>query len=208
MIPVQLACSVNCVKTVLDSVGQLSTLIVAIVGFITAMIVAKVTSGLELKRALCLKRVEAYELATRQLWQLITVYENILGSMAAINLDDDSSAIQEKIGLMLILFTQLGELTLKNSDLAQIMFYSDLPAHDVIQVSKEASKFVKVIKEIDAILRNPTTKENLELAESKIKNAINRLAPLIQQDLKHLYCYDDKLKKEIRQDKRVKHLFK
>ena len=76
MIPVQLACSVNCVKTVLDSVGQLSTLIVAIVGFITAMIVAKVTSGLELKRALCLKRVEAYELATRQLWQLITVYEN------------------------------------------------------------------------------------------------------------------------------------
>ena len=203
MITIQLACSLNlnAVKAILDSVEQLSTMIVAIVGFITAVIVAKVTSGLGLRRALCLKRVEAYELATRQLWQLITVSENILGSMAAINLDDDNSSIQEKIGLMLILFAQLGELISKNGDLAQIMFYSNLAAHDVIQVSKEASKFVRDLKEIDAILRNPTTKENLERVENKMKNAINGLAPLIQQELKHLYCYDDKLKKEIRQDK-------
>ena len=62
MLSVQIACTIdmNDIKAVIDSLGQLSTLIVAVMGFITAIVVAKVTSGQELKRTLCIKRVETY----------------------------------------------------------------------------------------------------------------------------------------------------
>lgn len=209
MTSVQLACAidVNDLKVIIDSLGQLSTLIVAIMGFITAIVVAKVTSGQELKRVLCLKRVETYEAATRQLWQLITVYENILGTMAATNLDDDSSTIREKIESMLLYFLQLGETLKKNGDLAQIAFYSNFPTHDVIQVSKEAPKFMKMLKEVSVLLSDQNATINLEQIEAKVKNSINRFAPLIQEELGHMYDLDVKLKKDIRQDKRLKFLF-
>ena len=50
-----IACSMEIIRAVVDSLEQLSTVIVAIMGFVTAMVVAKVTSGLELKKALCLQ---------------------------------------------------------------------------------------------------------------------------------------------------------
>ena len=54
---VQLACSINmeALKMVLDWLGQQSAVLVALVGFVAAIIVAKITSGLELKKMLCLK---------------------------------------------------------------------------------------------------------------------------------------------------------
>ena len=200
--------SVDTVKVIFDSLGQLSTLIVAVVGFITAIVVAKITGGLELKRMLCLKRLEAYEVAMRQLWHLITVYENILAAMAAINLDEDNSTIREKIELVLVHFVQLGELMKKNDDLAQIMFYSDLPTHDLIQVSKEVPRFVKMLKEVDVKLSEPMISENLVIIETKIKDGTNRLAPLIHQELNHLYNINVKLKNDVWMDKRLKFLFK
>ena len=210
MLCVQFACAidVNDIKVIIDSLGQLSTLIVAIMGFMTAIVVAMVTSGQELKRVLCLKRMETYEAATRQLWQLITVYENILGTMAATNIDDDSSTIREKIETLLLYFLQLGETLKKNGDLAQIAFYSDLPTHDMIHVSKEAPKFMKMLKEVSAQLSDQNATVSLEQIEARVKDSINRFAPLIQEELKHFYDLDAKLKKDVRQDKRLKFLFK
>ena len=210
MFNVQLACTINVndVKVIIDSLGQLSTLIVAIMGFITAIVVAKVTSGQELKRALCLKRVETYEAATRQLWQLITVYENILGTMAATNIDDDSSTIREKIETMLLYFLQLGETLKANGDLAQIAFYSNLPTHDMIQVSKEAPKFMKTLKDVSVQLSDQNAAVNLGQIEARVKDSISRFAPLIQEELNHFYDLDAKLKKDVRQDKRLEFLFK
>lgn len=209
MTSVQLACAIDVdnVKAVIDSLRQLSTLIVAIMGFVTAIVVAKVTSGQELKRTLCLKRVETYEMATRQLWQVITVYENILGTMAATNIDDDSSTIREKIESMLLYFLQLGEALKKNGDLAQTAFYSDLLTHDMIQVSKETPKLMKMLKEVSVQLSDQNAAVNLEQIEAKVKNSINRFAPLIQEELNHFYNLDAKLKRDIRQDKRLKFLF-
>ena len=175
-------------------------------GFITAIVVAKVTSGQELKRALCIKRVEIYAAATRQLRQLITVYENILGTMAATNIDDDSSTIREKIESMLLYFLQLGETLKTNGDLAQIAFYSNLPTHDMIQVSKEAPRFMKMLKEVSVQLSDQNAAVNLEQIEVKVKDSINRFAPLIQEELNHFYNLDAKLKRDIRQDKRLKSL--
>jgi gas vesicle protein len=204
-----LACAINVSdpKVIIDSLGQLSTLIVAIMGFVTAIVVAKVTSGQELKRALCLKRMETYEVATRQLWQLITVYESILATMAATNIDDDSSTIREKIETMLLYFLQLGETIKKNGDLAQIAFYLNLPTHDLIQASKETPKFMKMLKEVSIQLSDKNAAMSLEQIAARVKNSINRFAPLIQEELNHFYNLDAKLKKDIRQDKRLKFLF-
>ena len=105
----QLACSMNleALKTILDWLGQQSAVIVALVGFVTAIIVAKITSGLELKKMLCLKRVDAYEVARCQLMRMTNTYENILACMAAIAQDKDSATIVEKIAVLLAFFIQL-----------------------------------------------------------------------------------------------------
>ena len=111
----QSACSTNIeiLKIILDWLGQQSTVIVAIIGFATAIMVAKITSGLELNKALCLKRVEAYEAARCQLMRMTNIYEVILGHMAAICHDIDSKTIGDKIVLLLSQFMELEKGTTK-----------------------------------------------------------------------------------------------
>ena len=127
--------------------------------------------------------------------------------MAATNLDNDSSTIREKIETMLLYFLQLSETLKKNGDLAQIAFYSKLPTHDMLQVSKEAPRFMRMLKEVSVQLSGQNVAVNLEQIEARVKGSINRFAPLIQEELNHMYDLDAKLKKDVRQDKRLKFLF-
>ena len=196
------------VKMILDWLAQQSTVIVAVVGFMTAIIVAKISSGLELNKALYLNRVEAYEAARCQLVRMINIYEIILGQMAAISQDIDSKSIAAKIVLLLTQFKKLGEVLEQDEKLARIALYStELPRHDERQLLGEEPRFVNVVTDILAKLQSDSSKEEGEALEGKLKQAINRFAPLIQNELQHLYRIDDKLKNDIQKDKRLRKLF-
>jgi len=199
-----IACSMETIRVVVDSLEQLSTVIVAIMGFVTAMVVAKVTSGLELKKTLCLKRVEAYEMARCQLMRMTNVYENILGCMAAICQDTDSTTIREKTGLLIVWFTQLATVLQQDRDLARIALYTELPRQDVRALMNEEPKFMKAVRECAEKLQGDLSNEEQNDLEKKLKSAINTFAPLAQGELRHLYAIDEKLKSDLKKDRRLK----
>ena len=203
----QFTCSINIdtLKMILDWLGQQSAVLVALVGFTTAIIVAKITSGLELKKMLCLKRVDAYEAAKCQLMRMTNTYESILTSMAAIAQDKDSATIVEKIALLLAFFIQLDKVLQQDGDLARIALYTtELPRQDTRELMGEEPRFVKVIRDIAEKMQHASSIEERDVLESDLKHEINRIAPLIQRELQHLYNLDDKLKKDIQTDKRLK----
>ena len=76
-----------------------------------------------------------------------------------------------------------------------------------ISVSKEAPRFMRMLKEVSVQLSGQNVAVNLEQIEARVKGSINRFAPLIQEELNHMYDLDAKLKKDVRQDKRLKFLF-
>lgn len=206
----QSACSINIelLKIILDWLGQQSTVIVAVVGFVAAIIVAKITSGLELNKALCLKRAEAYESARCQLMRMTNVYEIILGQMAAISQDTDSKSIDAKIALLVTQFTKLGTVMEQDEKLARIALYStELPRQDARQLLGEEPRFVNVITGILTKLQCGSSEEEREALEGNLKQAINRFAPLMQNELQHLYTIDEKLKNDMQKDKRLRKLF-
>ena len=147
-------------KMILDWMGQHSTLIVAVAsiiasiivavaGLITSVIVAKITGGIELKKALCLKRVDAYEAARCQLIRMTNTYENILRSMAAIVQDTDSSTIVDKTVLLLSSFMELDKVLRQDENLARIALYvTELPRSDIRQSQSEAPRFISVMRTI------------------------------------------------------------
>ena len=195
------------VKVILDWIGQQSTAIVAVVGFVASVIVARITSGLELNKALCLKRAEAYEAARCQLMRMTNVYEIILGQMAAISQDTDSKSIDAKIALLVTQFTKLGTVMEQDEKLARIALYStELPRQDARQLLGEEPRFVNVITGILTKLQCGSSDEEREALEGKLKQAINRFAPLMQNELQHLYTIDEKLKHDMQKDKRLKKL--
>lgn len=203
----QLACSMNleALKTILDWLGQQSAVIVALVGFLTAIVVAKITSGLELKKMLCLKRVDAYEAGRSQLMRMTNTYEVILACMAAINQDKDNTTLGEKIFLLLTWFVQLERVLQQDGDLARIALYAtELPRQDARELIGEEPRFVKVVRNIAEKLQRTSSIEDRDVLENDLKHEINRIAPLIQRELQHLYNMDDKLKKDIQKDKRLK----
>ncbi len=196
-------------KMILDWLGQQSTLIVAVFGFVTAIIVAKITGGIELKKALCLKRVDAYEAAKCQLMRMTNIYEIILGQMATVSQSTDSKTIVEKIALLELQFLALGKVMEQDDSFARIALYStELPRQDPRQLQSEEPRFLNAIRDILEKLQSGSSEEEKEALEGKLKEAINRFAPLVQNELQHLYNLDDKLKSDIQKDKRLKSLLK
>lgn len=194
---------------ILDWIGQQSTLIVAVFGFVTAIIVAKITGGIELKKALCLKRVDAYEAARCHLMRMTTIYEIILGQMAAINQDTDSKTLVDKIVLLLSQFVELGKVREQDENFARIALYStELPRQDPRQLQREEPRFINATRTISEKLPCASSKDERDALEVQLKQAINRFAPLMENELHHLYNLDDKLKSDIQKDKRLKCLLK
>ena len=66
------------VNTILGWLDQLSTLLVAVMGFITTIIVANLTCSIELRKTLFLKRIEAYETAIGKITLLKNAYAEFL----------------------------------------------------------------------------------------------------------------------------------
>ena len=207
-------------KMILDWMGRHSTLIVAVTGlitsiivavasFIASIIVAKITGGIELKKALCLKRVDAYEAARCQLMRTTTIYKLILGQMAAISQDTDSKTIVDKIVLLLAQFVELEKVRERDDNFARIALYAtELPRQDPRQLQSEEPRFTNAIRDVLAKLQCGSSEEERDALEGKLKEAINRFAPLMENELYHLCSLDDKLKTDIQNDKKLKSLLK
>jgi hypothetical protein len=54
------------VMAILDWCGEHESVVIAIAGFLSSVAIAKITSGLDIKKAICMRRFEAYEKAIKQ----------------------------------------------------------------------------------------------------------------------------------------------
>lgn len=90
--------------------GQNSALIIAVAGFVTSIVIAKITSGLDLQKMLCVRRFEAYEKAMRQLSLKLNIYANILASLPQLKETiGDAVLLKARIVMVLAWFVKLGE---------------------------------------------------------------------------------------------------
>ena len=62
---------------VLGWCGRNDALLIAIVGFLSSVVIVKITSGLDTKKALFMRRLDAYEKAISHLSLKLNVYYNI-----------------------------------------------------------------------------------------------------------------------------------
>lgn len=100
-------------NTILDWLGKHEAMVVALGSFITAIVIAKITTSLELRKALSIKRVEAYESAKSYLTSMLNAYENLLLYMEEVHRDKDSSTIETKISLLIELLSRLHDISKK-----------------------------------------------------------------------------------------------
>ena len=100
-------------NTILDWLGRHEAMVVALGSFVTAIVIAKITTNLELRKVLSIKRIEAYESSKSYLTSMLNVYENLLLYMEEVNRDKDSSTIETKINLLIELLSRLHDISKK-----------------------------------------------------------------------------------------------
>ena len=90
--------------TILNWCGQHPELLVAIAGFATSVAIAKITSGLDLRRTLCVRRFDTYEKAVGHLSLKLNVYYNILAALESLNDSDAVEVMKWKTAQLLLFF--------------------------------------------------------------------------------------------------------
>lgn len=200
-------CNIDALFAILDWCGQHSALLVAIAGFISSVAIAKITSGLELKKTLCLRCFDAYEKAISHLSSKLNIYQNILAAFET--LDEPNMAtevMKSKVALLLMLFARLGEIEKEDRDLVGIVFYSKLPTHDVRPLTRETAHFLALLQDFSSRANLFNSEEQLKQFAPVFISGVKRLEPLVVDEANHLNAIYDQLSNEIRSDKTIKKL--
>ena len=196
---------IDVIKAVVDSLEQLSTVVVAIMGFVTAMVVAKITSGLELKKTLCLRKVEVYEAAMRQLVLKINIYANFLNTLRGVA---DGSTLKMRLGLMFEFLEQLRQIEKNDADVARLLFYTDLPSYDTLPLLLEIPRFMEAVDKIAQKIQDQmTTEERMSLAK-EFNEVVARFGPLAETEYGQQQAMLAKVKKDIAADKQLRKLLR
>ena len=190
---------------ILDWCGQHSALLVAIVGFASSVAIAKITSGLDLKKTLCIHRFEAYEKAIRHLSLKLNVYYGILAAFQSLHEPISVMDVMKgKVAVLLSFFIRLEEIEKEDRDLAAIVLYSKLPQHDVRSLTKESALFVILLKDFSDRANMPNSDAMLAQLVPTFNKEIQRLEPLIAEEAAHLNAIYAQLCEEIHKDKTIK----
>lgn len=197
-------------NTILEWIGKHETMVVALGSFVTAIVIAKITASLELRKVLCIKRMEAYETAKGYLTNICNAYENLLLYLDEVYRDKDSSTITAKISVLLVLFSRLNEISNKEVDLARMTFYSSKlhRQQDAAAVLRDVFSFVQRLSDILTRSKNITTENEREILEKEFEIAIAQVIPKIKMEAEHLCEMDNALTEEWRCDRRFKRLFR
>lgn len=185
--------------------GQHSALLVAIMGFASSVAIAKISSGLDLRRTLYLRRFEAYEKAIGHLSRKMNVYENIMAAFYTLKDPNfDFESLRVKVVVLLSYFDQLGKIEMEDRELSGIVLYSKLPRHDVKPVMREIAQFYTLLQDYSNLINHPTSRERLEQFVPNFINGVSRLEPLITKEIAHLNAMYEQLYDDICKDKTVK----
>lgn len=205
-------CCIECkafLREVLNWCSQNSALIIAVAGFVSSIVIAKITSGLDLQKTLCVRRFEAYEKAMRQLSLKLNLYANILASLPPMKeAVSDVGILKARIAVVLAWFVKLSENEQREGDLSGVVVYSDFPSRDVRPMMKEMSEFVALLNELLCSLDGHLSCEQLYHASQRVADGVTRFEPFVVEEAAHLNVIYEKLKEDIRRDKRIKRLLR
>jgi len=200
-------CDIDVLFAIFEWCGQHSALLVAIAGFATSVMIAKITSGLDLRRTLCVRRFEVYEKAISHLTLKLNVYYNILAAFETLNEPNMAvEVMKSKVGLLLTLFVRLCEIEKEDSDLVGIVLYSKLPAYDVRSMTREAAHFMALIQDFSSRANLPNADEQLKQFAPDLISGVKRFGPFVVDETNHLNAIYDQLCNDIKNDKAIKKL--
>lgn len=193
----------------LDWCGEHEALLIAVAGFISSVAIAKITGGLELRRALCVRRFEVYEQAIGQLSLKLNVYYNIQAALESLK-DKDSTfvVLKSKIAILLSSLQKLGEVEKEDFKVTVVALYTVLPNCDTKPLVKELAYLLSRIQEFSCLVNMPSSQAQINQFVTKIQEDVERIAPMVEKETNHLNAIYAQLKDEISKDKMVKKFFR
>ena len=180
---------------------ELDTVIIAIVGFVSSIFVAKFTCEHDVKKFLYSKKIDAYERGLSLLILKINVYANCLNLMGSLK-RENQQAVLPMVSILIGTVQQMFELEKKDIDIAIISLYVDIqdkaPLKNFTKLSSFLQKAIKISNQLQNSNINIDDKNSL-LDELSI--AIDDFSSFAEAEYNYLSCIYDKLVNRFRNDK-------
>lgn len=197
------------VVAILDWCGEHEAVLIAIAGFLSSVAIAKMASGLDIKKTLYIRRFEAYEKAITYLSLKLNVYNNILAAFeslkdAAVTIE----IVKSKVVLLMASFQRLGEIEKEDSNVTGVALYTEFPSYDAKPLMKELAYLWSRLQDFSCLANLPNSEESLNQLANKLKVDVERILPMIENENNHLQAIYTQLKDEISKDKMAKKLFR
>lgn len=185
--------------------GRYEALLIAIVGFLSSVAIAKITSGLDIKKVLYMRRLDAYEKAISHLSLKLNIYYNIQAAFESLKEPVLSvELMKSKIAILLASFQKLGEIEKDDSRVTSVVLYTVFPSYDTGSIVKELANFISRLQDFSCLVNLPNAEERLKLFESSFVDDIKRIVPMLEKEINYLNAIFDQLKNEITKDKMIK----
>ena len=202
MIGAQLMC---CIESGNEWLGPASAVIVALVGLSSGVIIAKLSSHLELGKTLYLRKVEVYEAAVRQLVLKINVYANFLNTLRGAA---NGSTLKMRLGLMVEALAKLRQVEQNDADVAKLLFYMDLPSYDNLALILELQRFMETVNKIAENIQKQLSPDEQTTLAKEFNEASSKLGPLAETEYNQQQAIFAKLKNDIASDKQLRKLLR
>lgn len=193
---------------ILDWCGEHEAVLIAIAGFLSSVAIAKITSGLDIKNAISMRRLDAYEKAITYLSLKLNVYYNIQAAFESLKeLVSEVDVMKARIAILMATFVRLQEIEKEDSKVSGVALYTVFSPYDSRPLVKELAYFFSRLNDFKFQLSNlPRQEERFKHLVIDFREDIERIAPLVENETKHLEGIVTQLKNEIAKDKRIKKL--
>ena len=197
------------VVAILDWCGEHEAVLIAIAGFLSSVAIAKMASGLDIKKTLYIRRFEAYEKAITYLSLKLNVYNNILAAFESLK---DAAVpieiVKSKVVLLLASFQKLGEVEKEDSNVTGVALYTVFPPYDARPLVKELAYFWSRLQDFSCLANLSDSQEQLRQSANGLRGDVERILPMIENETNHLQTIYAQLKDEIVKDKIAKKFFR
>ena len=195
------------VMAIFDWCGEHEAVLIAIAGFLSSVAIAKITSGLDVKKAICMRRLDAYEKAITHLSLKLNVYYNIQAAFESLKeLVLEVDVMKSKVAILLATFRKLEEIEKEDSRVTGVALYTVFPSYDARPLVKELAYFFSRLQDFSCWMNLSDAEKRLKRFEQGFKDDVKRIAPMVEKETKHLDGIFTQLKNEIAKDKEIKKL--
>lgn len=181
---------------------ELDTVIIAIVGFVSSIFIAKFTCEHDVKKFVYSKKIEAYERALSLLILKINVYANCLNLMGSLKRENQQAVLPMVSRLIGGTVQQMLELEKNDIDIAIISLYVDIQDRAPLKNFTKLSNFLQKASKLSNQLQNSNINiddKNSLLDELSI--AIDDFSSFAEAEYNYLSGIYDKLVNRFRNDK-------